>query len=188
VRGFIVVERENGSFRQSGGTLIGGSGPTPPDQFIEYQSRGVSTKTAIYSYVDGRVISPEVHAVEVLFDTGEVVQDDGSDRIYGVIAVGSKGVCEVRVLGRDAHILTTTTLAVDDPGTGAPRAEIRPGGIDGWYGSQAEPTTCEPTKKSETGNFAAQSRVFFTPGHMIEDRILIVPCHYPHPWSLPLTE
>jgi hypothetical protein len=141
LRGEAMLLPEDGRLRMTGGVAIDDESPIPRDRYTEYESGGISTRTSVYSYVYGNVFSPDVEAVEVLFDNGKVVRSEARGRTYGAVVRGGRGPCEARVIGRGGRVLGETDLALKATAGSGP--DVRPGGADAWRGSQARPETCK---------------------------------------------
>ncbi|MBD1859354.1 hypothetical protein Q2T42_09525 [Leptolyngbya boryana CZ1] len=53
----------------------------------------------------GEIFSPDVAAVEVVFDNGKVLRDTGTNGMLLLVGSGATGICDVRALGTDNQIL-----------------------------------------------------------------------------------
>lgn len=53
----------------------------------------------------GEILSPNVAAVEVVFDNGKVLRDTGTNGMLLLVGSGATAVCDVRALGTDNQIL-----------------------------------------------------------------------------------
>ena len=144
LRGDALLLPEDGRMRRTGSMMTINHSPIPHNAFIEYPAGGFSTRSAIYAYVYGTVLAPQVAAVEALFDTGQVLRDAVHDGAYGMVLPGSRGPCQVRALGQDGQVLTLVSLALPEGEAAGP--DVRPGGSDAWGQSQARAQTCATLK------------------------------------------
>jgi hypothetical protein len=58
-----------------------------------------------YTVFYGEILSPNVAAVEVVFDNGKVLRDTGTNGMLLLVGSGATGICDVRALGTDNQIL-----------------------------------------------------------------------------------
>ncbi len=97
-----------------------------PGELVTYTAGG--GLNAAFGHVRGHVHAPEkVSAVEVLFDSGEIVRGDVTDGVYVVFATGTTGACELRALGADDRVLQRTDLVAEQVSQASPKqcAELR---------------------------------------------------------------
>ncbi|MBD1897261.1 hypothetical protein [Coleofasciculus sp. FACHB-129] len=81
--------------------------PLPPEQLVWYGSGNYSNdKTGeTYALTYGKVLSPEVAAVEITFDNGKILRDEATNGVFVLISPGANHSCQMRVLGKDGKIL-----------------------------------------------------------------------------------
>lgn len=72
---------------------------------VEYEVGGGRVRNADYALVFGRVLDPQVVAVEATFDNNQVLRDERTDDVFAILADGANAVCEVRLLASDDTVL-----------------------------------------------------------------------------------
>jgi hypothetical protein len=109
--------------RVAGGGYTGSSKPRREGP-IEYASKGRWTSRPALVY--GRVLAPEVEAIEALFDNGEVLRDPADDGALALVSLDARGACELRVVGADGAVIRRIVtvhgpISYREPG-GVPKA------------------------------------------------------------------
>jgi hypothetical protein len=103
----------------------GDADPPVPENLIDYRDGGGSGAFGLggFTIVFGRTLAAEVARVQVTFANGQVVQDEGADGAFALIAPATTFGCDLRVFGAKGellrHIAMPGRLA---PGTKCPKA------------------------------------------------------------------
>ena len=114
---------------------------------VEYAGGGRSDGRDTQAVVYGRVVEPEVVAVEAVFDNGRTLRDEPTEGIFGLIAPGSEGVCELRALGEGGEVLgRINTMAHAGDHDGIPQ-----GAVGTWSGNRASEADCERLRSFGVG-------------------------------------
>lgn len=103
---YSLVERRWGGWRPTSGGGFGSSEPTPPENLVEY-----GTSRGDFTIVFGRVLSPDVAAVETRLDNDQALRDDTTGEVFALLAPAGSTPCELRVLGADGRVLRRFDLA-----------------------------------------------------------------------------
>lgn len=78
----------------------------PPEELVWYGSSNYSNnKGETYALTYGKVLSPEVAAVEITFDNGKILRDEATNGVFVLISPGANHSCQMRVLGKNDKIL-----------------------------------------------------------------------------------
>jgi hypothetical protein len=78
----------------------------PPEELVWYGGSNYSNdKGETYALTYGKVLSPEVAAVEITFDNGKIQRDEAANGVFVLISPGANHSCQMRVLGKDDKIL-----------------------------------------------------------------------------------
>ncbi|MCZ7571755.1 MAG: hypothetical protein M5U01_24655 [Ardenticatenaceae bacterium] len=97
---YSLVEWKWGGWWPVSGGGFGSSEPASPEVLVDYgTSRGNLT------IIFGRVLAPEVSAVEATFDNDQTLRDDAADNVFALIAPAGTAPCELRVLGAEEQVL-----------------------------------------------------------------------------------
>lgn len=122
VFGHKVVKRNGTTWQVSGSDSYGTeSKSAPSEQLVEYGiSRSSNQRSANipsyheepYTILYGRVLKPNVVAVEVTFNNGKTMRDGSSNGVFALLSDGATGICELRILGADNQILRQDALAI----------------------------------------------------------------------------
>ncbi len=130
VFGHQVVKRDGMNWQVSSSASYGmNSNTQASEKLIEYGTskfkevsdthagpgKTESGKTERYTILYGQILTPKVTAVEVTFDNGRVMRDEGLEGAFALVSPGSAGVCELRILGADNQILRKEYLSAPDP-------------------------------------------------------------------------
>jgi hypothetical protein len=108
----------HGTTWQVSGNGSYGTAPTsaPTKQLVEY---GISRSASVnrssppgerYTILYGRVLQPQVAAIEATFDNGKILRGRSSNGVFALLSAGATGVCELRLLGSDNQILQQDNL------------------------------------------------------------------------------
>ena len=112
--------------------------PPPASDLIEYAGGGRAGGGRWIDFVYGRILAPEVAAVEVRFANGPTVREAPSDGLFVVAGEQTDGPCELRALGADGRELRRIDLGPPHPRA---RTQLR----DSTWGGRAAPrATCAP--------------------------------------------
>lgn len=111
--GVILLEQQNDSWNAVGSTY--GSIVSDPGATIDYKSDPFIGRNRAWM-VYGRSLIPNITTVEVTFNNGEILRDEITNRMFGIVALGATTACEIRVLDNGNKILqrvdaTTTPSA-----------------------------------------------------------------------------
>lgn len=105
--GHQVVVRKGISWQAvSGGDRIGLLPQLPPSEIVQYgttrkhRERG-DRPTVVY----GKILTPNVAAVEATFDNGKTLRDEGKDGMFAMALPEAVEVREVKVLSADGQVL-----------------------------------------------------------------------------------
>lgn len=74
-------------------------------EFIPHSLRRERIRPKHYYGVYGRILSPEVAAVEATFNTGETLRDEGNGGMFALTSFRAAEICEFRVLGANDQVL-----------------------------------------------------------------------------------
>ncbi len=101
--GYVFTTQRRGSWQATRSTY--GSSFVAPGQLLDYRSGAFAggANTAVIVY--GRVLSPEVTAVEATFDTGQVVRDQVTGAMFSLIAPDATAACELRALDTHGNVV-----------------------------------------------------------------------------------
>jgi hypothetical protein len=109
-----LVRRTGISWESLGGGYAGGLRPPVPDAVQTVSvTRGESVGNE-HTIVSGSVPGPTVSQVEVIFGNGQVLRDRVTDTLFGVMASGVVGVCELRTMDDQDHIIERINLATPE--------------------------------------------------------------------------
>jgi len=113
VFGHQVVKREGMNWQVSSSDSYSISNPKQAsERLIEYGvSQAKETGGDRYTILYGQFLTPKVSAVEVTFDNGQVLRDDGKSKAFALISSGAASVCELRILGPDNQLLRRENLS-----------------------------------------------------------------------------
>jgi hypothetical protein len=78
--------------------------PAPAAELIEYAIGGGLERNADYALVFGRILDPQVVAVEATFDDKQTLRGEPAEKNFAIVAPGAGAVCELRVLGSDDQL------------------------------------------------------------------------------------
>lgn len=133
--GYSVVRRDGLLWEDEIGTLIGPDEEFPPpnpDALVAYFSSDPEHGESL-AMVYGRILVPQVRAVEVSFDDGRTLRGGGENEVFAVFPREGAQACEVRALSASGQILQVQYARADlldcpseaitplDPATGEPR-------------------------------------------------------------------
>ena len=78
----------------------------PPEELVWYGGSNYSNdKGETYALTYGKVLSPEVAAVEITFDNGKILRDEATNGVFVLISPAANHSCQMRVLGKNDKIL-----------------------------------------------------------------------------------
>ncbi|MBF2028541.1 MAG: hypothetical protein IGS48_17550 [Oscillatoriales cyanobacterium C42_A2020_001] len=124
VFGHQVVKRQGMNWQVSSSDSYSISHPQQSsEKLIEYGISQAVEKNAEkskedgdrYTILYGQFLTPQVSAVEVTFDNGQVIRDEGEGKAFALISTGAASVCELRILGPDNQLLRKEDLTNPDP-------------------------------------------------------------------------
>jgi len=122
VFGHQVMKRDGMGWQVSSGDSFGiedsakSTGQRTTEQLIDYGvSRSQLEGSDRYLILYGQILNPRVAAVEVTFNNGQVLRDQGVDGAFALVSPGATGICELRILGRDNQILRKDELSKPKP-------------------------------------------------------------------------
>lgn len=117
VFGHQVVKQNGMNWQVSSSDSYRISNPKrPSERLIEYGiSQAKETGGDRYTILYGQFLATKVAAVEVTFDNGEVLRDDGTSKAFALISSGAASVCELRVLGSENQVLRRENLSRPNP-------------------------------------------------------------------------
>lgn len=100
--GYVLAEQRGTTWHaiesSSGVSLL-----SQPGELLVYNSGTLRGGQAWLVY--GRVVGPNVAAVEATFDQGQTVRSDVRDGMFAIVAPGAKAACEVRALDAQGTVL-----------------------------------------------------------------------------------
>ena len=100
--GYALVQRQGIGWTVDRRVSFGGT-PVPP--LVAYSTDQLDTTLLIFGKVTGEAVA----AVEVTFDTGEVVRDEADDNVFALFSKHSTQLRELRVLGANGQVLQRYT-------------------------------------------------------------------------------
>lgn len=81
------------------------------EKLVEYNlGRSYENSRDRYTLLYGEFLSSKAKAIEVTFDNGKIIRDEGEDGVFALLASGATGICDVRVFGNDNQILQRDEL------------------------------------------------------------------------------
>ena len=95
---YAQVEQGRGSWSVVLGQSAGGS---PLPELVMYSTTNLRGTPLVY----GRILSPEVYAVEATFDNGAVVRDFGTDGSFALVAPGASRLVELWALNDQQQVV-----------------------------------------------------------------------------------
>jgi hypothetical protein len=126
--GYSLLERVPGEhgWAPVGGFIYGRPQAVPASEYIDWSvgRSGGMTKVLgmpLESHLDpvvyfGRVISPEVQALEMVFAGGQVLRDEAEDGFFAFVTQPGDRTCAIRVLGSSDLLLRQIDLTQEQPG------------------------------------------------------------------------
>ena len=119
--GYVLTKEQGGTWQVTESTY--GASHAAPGQLVAYRTGpfGGSARNAWIVY--GRVFDPNVAAVEVAFDTGQVLRDRVTGDMFSLSATNATTACEVRALDAQGVVLQQSNPAA--PHLGDPNAHER---------------------------------------------------------------
>jgi hypothetical protein len=115
VTGYQVFVRHGMTWRaSSGGSVTAPSQEATSARRINYYTVGQvegRDPNDRYTMVEGQISSSDVVAVEVRFDTGEVLRDRVEKERFVTIAAGADRACELQIFGADNRLLERKRLS-----------------------------------------------------------------------------
>ncbi len=119
----LVVPSGWGTWQAVGSGAGGSNAPPPAENLVHYSyGGGGGSQRGFFSIVSGYVLAPNVAAVEITFDNGQVLRDKTGDGLFAVVTTAKVAACELRVLDDQGQILRR----IDTSSTASPSKE--PGG------------------------------------------------------------
>jgi hypothetical protein len=122
VFGHQVMKRDGMGWQVSSGDSFGmensakSTDQKTAEQLIDYGvSRSQTEASDRYLILYGQILNPKVAAVEVTFNNGQVLRDQGIDGAFALVAPNATGICELRILGTDNQILRKDELGKPRP-------------------------------------------------------------------------
>lgn len=121
VFGHKIVKRNGMAWQISGSGSYGAENESAPARLVEYgisrstgkhQASSTAQDKESYTILYGRVLKPNVVAVEATFDNGKTIRDESTNGVFALLSAGATGVCALRVLGADNQILRQEDLVV----------------------------------------------------------------------------
>lgn len=118
VLGYTFVARTPNGWRAENRGGRGSSGPPDPATKLDYSVATTQTDTQPRTIVYGRALTPEITAVEAVFNDGRTARDEVANGVFAIAAFGADGVCAVRVLNAQGKELELPGHVAAPPGAG----------------------------------------------------------------------
>lgn len=79
--------------------------PEFSQEYIEYGTVNRENQQSRPALIYGEILSPDVAAIEVTFDTGESLRQENKDRVFAIASLEATEVREIKVIGENGQTL-----------------------------------------------------------------------------------
>ena len=107
--GYSLIELDGPLWCPGGGSGASSDSPPDPRELVRYDHD--FSRADQPQHIHGWVLSHDVAAVEVDFDSGQTLRDATRGDMFAVFGRGAAAACELRVLGVGDRVLRTIDLA-----------------------------------------------------------------------------
>lgn len=181
ISGYAIVRKYRGGNQGIQTIMVGESGLPAEGSLIEFMTGSIKDRDQKNHFIFGRILSPEVQAVEVVYADGQRLRWPAGGQGFLLFRQEPVGWTQLNILGESEQILKTYNLT-DETTTISERDES--GKID-CPGDQTTIPLVEPTKRpTETTSTALVDQFTVTPFAIAADPSTTIPEATPTPPTL----